>query len=167
MTVPPISPINPPIVKKILIARFANEGGAKQGLAQLKNAGARLGNAAVIQRESDGTVSFKETEDWGVGKSAAVGALAALVLPGIGPMMGALVGGLAAYFIDAGFPDALLKQIGSGLDVGASLLVVLVREDDQVLTESVLVAAGGTILGHGLESDLAAVLEKMRQGGVS
>ncbi|MEP7384674.1 MAG: DUF1269 domain-containing protein [Gemmatimonadota bacterium] len=163
MTVPP--PATPPISRKIVIARFGSSGGAKLGLDQLKNAGTRLGNGAVIEREADGKVSFHETQDWGVGKSAAVGALAAMILPGIGVVMGALAGGLAAYFIDAGFPDDLLRQLGSGLDVGTSMLVALVREEDLAHAEQVIVTAGGTVLGSGFEPDLAAALERLRPDG--
>lgn len=165
MTVPLTSPDSPPIVKKIVVSRFGSEGGAKLCLDQLKNAGVRLGNAAVIEREADGKVSFNETKDWGMGKSAAVGALAALILPGIGPIMGALAGSVAAYFIDAGFPDSLLQQLGGGLDIGTSMLVALIREDDLAQAESVVVTAGGTVLGSGFEPDLAAAMEKLRQAG--
>jgi hypothetical protein len=76
MTVPP--PATPPTSRKIIIVRFGTSTGAKLGLDQLKNAGTRLGNGAVIEREPDGTVKFNETKDWGIGKSAAVGAVAAL-----------------------------------------------------------------------------------------
>lgn len=166
MTLPPTSG-SPTPTRKIVIARFPSEGGARLGLDQLKNAGVRLGNAAVIDRGADGDVRFSETQDWGIGKSAGVGALAALILPGIGPVMGALAGGLAAYFIDAGFPDDLLRQLGSGLDVGSSMLVALVREDDLSHAEQVIAGAGGTVLGSGFEPDLGAAIERMRQGGAS
>jgi len=158
----PSSP--PPVARKIVIARFGTSSGAKLGLDQLKSAGARLGNGAVIEREADGKVTFSETQDWGVGKSAAVGALAAIVLPGIGLVMGAVAGGLAAYFIDAGFPDDLLRQLGSGLEIGTSMVVVLVREDDLAHAEQVIVSAGGTVLGSGFEPDLAAAMDRLRQG---
>jgi hypothetical protein len=52
------------------------------GLDQLKNAGTRLGNAAVIEREADGKIGFTETRTGGIGKSAAIGAVAALRAPG-------------------------------------------------------------------------------------
>lgn len=159
-------PPTPPKSRKIVIARFGTSKGAKLGLDQLKNAGARLGNGAVIEREPDGNVSFAETQDWGVGKSAAVGAIAAIILPGVGLFAGAIAGGLAAYFIDAGFPDALLRQLGSGLEVGTSMLVVLVQEEDMGHAEQTIVAAGGVVLGSGFEPDLAAALERMRQGGL-
>lgn len=164
MTVPPTTPTTAE-PRRILIARFGTSGGAKQSLDQLKNAGTRMGNGAVIEREADGKVTFNETQDWGIGKSAAVGALAALILPGVGLVIGALAGGLAAYFIDAGFPDDLLRQLGSGLDAGTSMVVVLVREEDLVHAEQSIVASGGTVLGSGFEPDLAAAMERLRQGG--
>jgi uncharacterized membrane protein len=161
MTIPPPTPVS----RRIIIARFGTSAGAKLSLDQLKNAGTRMGNGAVIEREADGKVSFSETQDWGIGKSAAVGALAALILPGVGLVMGALAGGLAAYFIDAGFPDDLLRQLGSGLEVGTSMVVVLVREEDLAHAEQAIVSAGGTVLGSGFEPDLAAAMERLRASG--
>lgn len=166
MTTPasPSTPSPSAQTKKILVARFSSSLGAKAGLDQLKNAGTRLGNAAVIEREADGKISFNETQDWGIGKSALVGALAAIVLPGIGPVMGAIAGGLAAYLIDAGFPDDLLRQMGTGLEIGTSMLVVLVEQTDLAHAEQVVIQAGGTVLGSGFDADLRAVLEKLRGG---
>ena len=158
-------PSQPSVARKIVIARYPTTGGAGIALDQLKNAGTRLGNVAVIERELDGKIGFSETQDWGIGKSAAVGAIAAIILPGIGPVMGALAGGLAAYFIDAGFPDDLLRQLGSGLEVGSSMLVALVREEDLPHAEQVIASGGGTVIGSGFEPDLAAALERMRAGG--
>lgn len=149
--------------KKIIIASFQTTESAKGALDRLKGAGVRLGNAAMVKRLVNGQVEFSETQDWGIGKSAAVGALAALVLPGIGPIAGALVGGVAAHFIDAGFPDALLRQMGSGLEMGTSLLVALVEEADTGHAERVLQEGGATVLGSGLEADLSAALERMRR----
>jgi uncharacterized membrane protein len=148
--------------KRIIVASFSTTEGAKGGLDRLKGAGARLGNAAVVKRLVDGRVEFTETQDWGIGKSALVGAVAALVLPGIGPVLGAIAGGAAAHFIDAGFPDALLKQMGSGIAVGTSLLVALVEEADRTHAETVLGDAGATILGSGLEADLTAAMSSLR-----
>ncbi|MEO6447404.1 MAG: DUF1269 domain-containing protein [Gemmatimonadaceae bacterium] len=165
MTVPSGTPGNPTLTRKIIVASFVQQGGAKLALDQLKNAGVRLGNAAVIEHEISGKVSFHESKDWGLGKSAAVGALAAIILPGIGAVMGALAGGMAAYFIDAGFPDPLLRQMGGGLEPGSSMLVALVSEGDLGHAESTLVAAGGTVLGSGFEPDLEAAMAKIQQRG--
>lgn len=155
------APTGSPSTKRIIVARFSTTDGAAAGLDRLKNAGGRLGNAAIVQRMIDGRVEFKETQDWGVGKSAAVGALAAILLPGIGALTGAIMGGLAAYFMDGGFPDPLLKQMGSGIAVGTSLLVALIEESDTGHAERVLTEGGATILGSGLEADLAKAMSAL------
>lgn len=157
------APATPPAsTKKVLVASFPLTEGAKGALERLKGAGTRLGNVALIQRKVDGAVEFSETQDWGLGKSAAVGAIAALLLPGIGPIMGAIGGAVAAHFIDAGFPDALLKQMGSGIPVGTSLMVALVEESDTGHAERIVGEAGGTVVGSGLEADLTQVLQELR-----
>jgi uncharacterized membrane protein len=156
------TPAIPPQTKKIIVASYPSTNGAKLGLDGLKNAGARLGNVALVHRTADGRVEFTETQDWGLGKSAAVGALAAMLLPGIGLIAGALLGGAAAHFIDAGFPDALLKQMGSGIPAGTSLLIALTEESDLAHAERVVADSGGTIIGSGLEADLERAMGKLR-----
>ena len=146
----PASP--PPSAKRIIVASFSTTDGAKGGLERLKGAGTRLGNAALIQRLVDGRVEFSETKDWGI---------AAILLPGIGLFAGAIAGGLAAHFVDAGFPDPLLKQMGSGIAVGTSLIVALVEDADIAHAERVLVESGATVLGSGLEADLAKAMSSL------
>lgn len=149
--------------KKIIIARFPTKDGAEAAVPRLKHAGVALGNVAHIEKDADGEVKFTESEDWGLGKSAAIAAVAALILPGIGVVMGAAAGALAAYFIDAGFPDALLKQAGSGLLAeNQSALVALVQADGLSLAERVIGEAGGTVLGSGAETELAKVMDGIR-----
>ncbi len=155
-----------PITKKILVASYPLVGGANMGLESLKNGGARLGNVAIVKRTMDGRVEFTETQDWGLGKSAAVGALAALLLPGIGPLMGAVVGGVAAHFIDAGFPDPLLRQMGSGIPGGTSLLIALIEETDTAVAERIVAQSGGEVLASGLEADLQEAMARLRTGGL-
>lgn len=159
------APTNSASPRKIVFASFSTTTGAAEGLDRLKNAGVRLGNAAIVTRTPGGDVEFKETQDWGIGKSAAVGALAAILLPGIGLFVGALAGGVAAHFIDLGFPDALLRQLGSGIDAGTSLLIALVDEADTALAAQTLSGLGGTVLGSGLEADLAKAIESLRNSG--
>jgi len=151
--------------RKITIASFATSEGARSMLDKLKGGGVRLGNVAVIKRGADGGVDFQETQDWGLGKSAAVGAVAAMLLPGIGIFLGAAVGAAAAHFVDAGFPDALLKQMGSGIPIGTSLIVALVDDSDLAHAERLIDEAGGTVLGSGLEADLQSALSKMPSAG--
>lgn len=161
MTSPAAAPDN-----KILIARFSTRDGAKAAVPRLKSAGVILGNVAHIEKDDEGDVEFSESQDWGMGKSAAVGAVAALILPGIGPILGAAAGALAAYFIDAGFPDALLEQTGNGLlSANQSALIALVRADSMAVAERTIGEAGGSVLGSGTESDLARALDSVRNAG--
>jgi len=149
--------------KRVLIARFPSQTGAEAAVPSLKSAGVSLGNVAYIEKNDAGEVKFSESQDWGLGKSAAVGALAALILPGIGIFLGAAAGAAAAYFIDVGFPDALLKQTGSGLlTTNQSALVALVQGDHMSMAEATIIQGGGTVLGSGTESDLARALEGLR-----
>lgn len=161
MTSPAVAPEN-----KILIARFSTRDGAEAAVPRLKTAAVPLGNVAYIEKDEAGEVKFSESQDWGIGKSAAVGAVAALILPGIGPILGAAAGALAAYFIDAGFPDALLEQTGSGLlSPNESALIALVRADSMSVAERTITEAGGSVLGSGMESDLARALDTVRNAG--
>lgn len=149
--------------KRVLIARFPSQNGAESAVPSLKSAGVSLGNVAYIEKNEAGEVKFTESQDWGLGKSAAVGAIAALILPGIGLILGAAAGATAAYFIDAGFPDALLKQMGTGLlSANQSALVALVQGDQMASAEATITQAGGSVLGSGTESDLARALDAIR-----
>jgi uncharacterized membrane protein len=158
MTAPSTSPD-----KKVLIARFPSRDGAEGAIGRLKSSGVRLGNVAHIEKNDAGEVKFSESQDWGIGKSAVIGAVAAIILPGIGLVLGAAAGALAAYLIDAGFPDELLKQTGTGLlQPGQSALVALVLGDDATHAQTVIEQGGGTVLATGVESDLAHALDSAR-----
>ena len=70
------------IARRIVIASFTTPQGAEQTLTLLKGANVSLGNTAVVTRNELGEVNFTESQDWGIGKSALVGAIAGLLLPG-------------------------------------------------------------------------------------
>lgn len=150
--------------RRIVISSFATPGGAEAALHLLKAAPVSLGNVAIVTRDAGGKVEFNETQDWGIGKSALVGAIAGLLLPGVGTITMAAGGALAAYFIDLGFPDPLLKQMGDGLDINSSMLVALVNEDGVTRASEVITQAGGSVLGTSHETDLAAAMATMKRG---
>lgn len=145
-------------VRTILIASFPTTGGAAAALDRLKGADLSLGNVALVKRDAGGEVEFTETQDWGMGKSALVGALAGLLLPGVGTLTLAAGGALAAYFIDLGFPDTLLKQLGEGIRGNTSMLVALVSVDGVARAREVVTQAGGTVEGSTSETNLAAAM---------
>ena len=149
------------VSRKIVISSFATPGGADAALQLLKAAPVSLGNVAIVTRDASGKIDFTETQDWGIGKSALVGAIAGLLLPGVGTITMAAGGALAAYFIDLGFPDPLLKQMGEGLDSNSSMLVALVDEAGLTRASEVIAQAGGDVLGTSHETDLAAAMATM------
>lgn len=144
--------------RKIMIASFQTPDGAAASLQSLKAEGVGLGNVAVITRDHAGNVDFTESQDWGVGKSALVGAIAGLLLPGVGTIALAAGGALAAYFIDLGFPDQLLKQMGDGLNANSSILVALVEEGAYERATAVIEQAHGRVEAISHETDLAKAL---------
>jgi len=150
------------VARRIVIASFTTPKGAETTVALLKAATVSLGNTAVVTRDDSGEVSFTESQDWGIGKSALVGAIAGLLLPGVGTLTLAAGGALAAYFIDRGFPDAQLKQMGEGLAPESSMLVLLVAEHDVARATDVLSQGGGTVIGSSTESDLTAAIANLR-----
>jgi hypothetical protein len=53
---------------------------------------------------------------------------------------------LAAYFLDLGFPDALLTQMGEGLTTNSSMLVALVDAASKTRAGEVLAHGGGVVM---------------------
>jgi uncharacterized membrane protein len=149
--------------RTIMIAGFSDLGGAERALHLLKSSSVSLGNTAIVTRNADGKTDFTESGDWGIGKSALVGAIAGLLLPGVGTLTLAAGGALAAYFIDLGFPDALLKQMGDGLASNTSMLVALVDATSEIRASEVIGQAGGNVLGTSGEADLAAAMSSLRK----
>jgi len=147
--------------RQILIASFNTPNGAESGVGILKAASIGLGNVAVVTRDGSGKIEFTESQDWGVGKSALVGALAGLILPGVGTLTFAAGGALAAYFLDLGFPDALLKQMGEGLTTNSSMLIALVDAASSARAGDALSQGGGVVMGSTQETDLAAAMALM------
>jgi len=148
-------------LRKIMISSFETPGGAEAALHLLKAALVTLGNVAIVKRDQNGKVEFTESQDWGVGKSALVGALAGLILPGVGTLTFAAGGALAAYFLDLGFPDALLKQMGEGLTTNSSMLIALVDAASSARAGDALSQGGGVVMGSTQETDLAAAMALM------
>jgi uncharacterized membrane protein len=98
-----------------------------------------------------------------VGKSALVGALAGLILPGVGTITLAAGGALAASFLDLGFPDALLTQMGEGLTTNSSMLVALVDAVSKTRAGEVLAQGGGVVVASTEESELARAMASMQR----
>lgn len=130
------------------IASYKAEDGADTAFEALKDAEVgsfAYDNAAVVRRDSVGSVHTDETGDMTSGRGAGVGALVGGLIGilggpagiALGAGAGAAIGGVAAHN-DAGFNDESLERIGSALPPGTSALVVTTNQD---FVESVRAAA--------------------------
>lgn len=156
------TPTNP---FQIIVAGFHTEDGAGVALQQLKAAGISQGNVAVISRDQQDQLHISETQDWGVKKTAVVGGIAGLLLPGIGTIAGAAAGAIFAKLHDAGFPDEALRQLGSELHPRSSAIVALLQQSDQARAEQILTTAGGTLVSGSIAPDLVEELERAATEG--
>jgi hypothetical protein len=59
----------------------------------------------------------------------------------------ALAGGLADDLVDAGFPDSLLRQLGSGLEIGTSMLVAGCDTPVRIFISMVVLTPMGFFMG--------------------
>ncbi len=124
----------------------------------------KLGHIAVIHKNDEGKVTISETGDpgrnWGKW-SVAAGAAAALAAAATGGaiLIPAILGGgavaVATQFIDTGFPDTSLKQIGEGLDLNQSALVTIVdNPEEREIVETELQGLGGRFVQGSLPEDM-------------
>jgi uncharacterized membrane protein len=136
----------------------------------------KLGNIAVVQRDADGKVSFRETQDvrqeLGTVTGTVVGGLAWFLYAFAGSF-GPIAANMASYQAeeavyglvkDSGFPDDALRAIGEELDTGSSALITLVRPEEEALVVDELEKLGGTIVRHPIPPD---IVEQLKQHGAS
>ena len=123
----------------------------------------KLGNVAVIHKTADGQVAISETGDvrnewgaWSLGTGTAA-AVAVALTGGVILVPALLAGGVAAVatqFIDTGFPDPVLKQIGEGLNAGQSVLITLVHsQQERDIVETELHSLGGQFIQSTLSEE--------------
>lgn len=122
--------------QSLVWALFDTPYGAAEAVSALKEADRRwligLENAAVVEKNYDGKVTFNETGDRtgmsGLGTGALIGGVIGLVFPPAllaSAAAGAAAGGLGARLRDAGFEDNALHAVGNELEPGQSALIAV------------------------------------------
>ena len=139
---------------KLVVATFPDETGAARALATIvPGVGPeRIGQAAIVSKEYEGTIRFHEPPtpaSWrgaaeGAGIGVCVGLLGLLVTPLglLGLPIGAAVGAIVARLRDTDFEDDDLKAMGRDLDAGHSALIATMDVDDVERAERLLGEAG-------------------------
>lgn len=163
---------------QLVVAAFQDENSANEALKALKKAHRekliKIDNAAVLRKDQNGKLKFKETGDWGGGKGAAVGgAIGAAVglITGPGAILtgaaGALIGGLAAKLRDSGFDDNRLRKLGEGLQPGTSAIVALVEHTWVALVEEQLEEYAMDVMTEEISNDIADQLKAGKEVAIS
>jgi len=150
---------------QVIMADYQNESGAKDALKTIKSQKLKSGAVAILSKNNKGKIHVKETDDWGGGKGAVAGALAAGFIPIVGWVGGAIIGGVAAKMRDGGFPNDKLKAMAEDLEPGHSMFVMLTDSDSVVAVEDVLTDSGGELISHPVSADLTAELDEAVDAG--
>jgi uncharacterized membrane protein len=129
-------------------------------------------NVAVVRRHSDGVVTVDESvEEQATRTAPTLSAIAGWLLGAVGMIFGAPLGpaqGVSAGQVlgnelaaanDAGYPDAVLEQIGERLPLNSSALIVTVLPDDVPGVLSLLQRHGAVTVQNTLPEALRSRLE--------
>ncbi len=158
----------------VLAARYGSYEAAKEAIRQVKDAGIKLEDQAVVTNNGDGNFEFKEGKDAGGGKGFVYGAvLTAAAGALLGPVgwgavaAGGLAGGLVAKLHDANIPSEKLEQVGASLNVGEGAAIAVTKDGDQNRVSSILQAAGGAVEALGVTDELKTALDGLAPAGVT
>lgn len=155
---------------EVVLAVFKEENGAENALRELQQAKKdrliAIQNAAVLWKDGNDKLHFKETADMRGGKGATIGGVVGGVVGLIFPpsilasaAIGAAVGGLSARLHDAGFPDDRLRKVGEGLKPNTSALIAVIEHVWVAELEEQLKAYGADIATEAVRAEIAAQLE--------
>lgn len=155
---------------QVIAATFGDVESAGKALATIAGALAKdLKQGAVVQKATDGKITFVETKDLSTAQGAKIGGVAGAVLGIIaGPIgvigggaIGAGAGSLAAKLRDSGFPDSQLKGLGEDLTEGEAAMVALVEDDGVAKAEELLkVVDARRVVANDVSIDLADLLDR-------
>jgi uncharacterized membrane protein len=124
----------------IMLVIYKDREGARQMLDRLEKMDQeeviQVEDAAVIDKEMDGTIRVDDKEDVNAGRGALVGALSGALVgllagPGgaiVGAAAGAVTGGAAASVLDLGMDKNAVERLKSELKPGTSALVAVIED---------------------------------------
>jgi uncharacterized membrane protein len=157
----------------LVVAKFKDEGGAKDAIVAVKGAGIKLADQVVVLNNGDGNQTFKEGKDAGGGKGFVYGGATTAVLGVLlGPvgwtvMGGALIGGMIAKLHDAGIPTKDIEALGGSLEPGHAAAVAVAQEGDQDRVTDILRDFGGEVVRVSVTDSVKAALEGDAPVGVT
>ena len=157
----------------VVVAKFKDEGGAKDAIAALKDAKIKLADQVVVLNNGDGDLTFKEGKDAGGGKGFVYGGATTAVLGVLlGPvgwtvMGGALIGGMIAKLHDAGIPTKDIEALGDSLEPGHAAAIAVAQEGDEDKVAETFKNFGGEVVRVSVTESLKSALDGDAPSGVT
>jgi uncharacterized membrane protein len=160
---------------ELIVYAYPDETTANEALKRLKDAKKEgvleIVNAAVIVKDESGKLHFKETADPGAKEGAVFGAIVGglIGLVGgpagviLGAATGAGAGGFAAGKVDMGISEADLKDLGSALNPGTSVIVAVIEDQWSSVLHTELQTGAEIVLQAALKEEIASQLTKDNQ----
>lgn len=163
----------PAEAKYLVIGVFEDEEQAAGVLVAAVEARKRaeivLEETAVLRKADSGAVSIREQNDLGYVASAGAGAVVGGLLgalfgrSGLGAVLGGAMGAGAAHVVDAGIPDARLRELADALQKDTSAFAAIVGESALERVRGFLEAQGGRVT---VEPIAAAVTVTIPRTGI-
>ena len=157
----------------VVVAKFKDEGGAKDAIVAIKDAGIKLADQVVVLNNGDGNLTFKEGKDAGGGKGFVYGGATTAVLGVLlGPvgwtvMGGALIGGMIAKLHDAGIPTKDIEALGNSLEPGHAAAIAVAQDGDEDKVAEILKNFGGEVVRVSVTDTVKTALDGDAPTGVT
>ncbi|MGK7913201.1 MAG: DUF1269 domain-containing protein [Synechococcus sp.] len=150
---------------QLMIADFNTLDGAKNAFKRVKQDKLKRGDVALLTKDENNKIKFKEIYGRNLGDSLKRGAAAVLIGAPLGvlttPVAGAVTGVLLAdKFVDTGFPDDKLKSMAESLQPSHSMLVMITDLESAPAVKEILYELGGDLINYPLSIDLVNELKK-------
>ncbi|HEX2910072.1 MAG TPA: DUF1269 domain-containing protein [Chloroflexia bacterium] len=137
----------------------------RQTLKELERKGLiSLDDAAIVEKDPDGTVHVKNELDTGIKLGALggtlIGLITSFVFPVVGMVVGALGGALVGKSFDLGVDQDFVKDVSESLKPGGSALFLMVRHSNPDAVVSALQPHKGKIIQTTLPPEKEEALQQ-------
>ena len=123
-----------------------------------------LDDAAIVEKDPDGTVHLKNELDTGIKLGALggsiIGVLTSFFFPVVGLVVGAIGGALVGKSFDLGVDQKFVKDVSESLKPGGSALFLMVRHENPDAVISALKSHKGKIIQTTLSPDDEEALQQ-------
>ena len=158
-----------PIVDSVVVVGFMENNQAYEGFSVLKSLSDKqeltARSAAVVERDSNGTLQIKDSFDAESGVATTGGGLVGMLLGVIGGPYGMLLGLTGGALAGGSFElnrgdeqDEVLTQLNAAINPGHTVLVAQVNEPTEAVLDKAMGDLGGVVVRRS-EADVLTELE--------